>query len=171
MKALLIIDVQDGLIKSKHDTKIINNITKLIKKFRKEEHKIIFVRHLSENEGDLFHIDNESSKIHHSLDYKEEEVINKYTPSAFFNTNLDEELKENKIDELFIAGYNSEYCITFTTISAYDRGYNVHVVEDAIDTVNNGKTYGIDKLDITEFLLTVFYNSNVIDLVETSDII
>ncbi|VEU82239.1 isochorismatase family protein [Acholeplasma hippikon] len=170
MRALIVIDVQKGLIDLKKETKIIDKINELIKKFRENNDKIIFVRHCSEHKEDFFNKENEGSKISEMLDYQNEFVVEKYTPSAFFQTTLTSYLKDNQIDELYVTGFNSEYCIAFTSIAAYDRGYKVKIVEDAIDTVNKGKIYGYKSLDITDFLLTVIHNSNVIELVETENV-
>lgn len=57
--------------------------------------------------------------------------------SAFEATNirLDRYLRENKIDELFIAGLTTEYCVKNTVLDALKAGYKTYVVKDAVAAV------------------------------------
>jgi len=96
--------------------------------------------------------------------------VNKKTPSSFYQTNLDNLLKESSSNEIYITGLNSRYCVTFTTVASFDRGYQTVIIEDLVDTVNASKIYGYKSLDITDYTLTVFFNSGVIELIESTDI-
>ncbi len=57
--------------------------------------------------------------------------------SAFFDnarrksTGLEEYLKTRQIDQLYIAGVCTEYCVLYSTIDAIDLGFSVAVVADA----------------------------------------
>ena len=48
-----------------------------------------------------------------------------------------------------------EFCILFTSIAAADRGYDVTVIEDLCGSENDGSTYEMNDLDITDFIGTV----------------
>lgn len=93
-------------------------------------------------------------------------VIEKGTPSAFFQTELPNLLETLRIDHLFITGFNTEYCCMFTAIAAFDRGYKVTFIENATGTVNNDETYEMQGLDIKDFVGTVLHWSNVIEVLD-----
>ncbi len=62
--------------------------------------------------------------------------------SAFFDnahlksTGLHEFLKEKKVDEVFIAGLTTEYCVKYSALDAYKLGFKTHVIIDACKAVN-----------------------------------
>lgn len=96
-------------------------------------------------------------------------VIDKRTPSAFFETSLDETLNELGVDHIFITGFNTEFCCQFTAIVGYDRGYQVTFIEDATGTVNDEEVYEMSGLDIRDFVGTVLHWSNVIEVLEMTE--
>ena len=62
--------------------------------------------------------------------------------SGFFDngklhkTELDNILKNNKIDTLYILGLATDYCVKFTVIDALELGYQVYLIEDGCKGVN-----------------------------------
>lgn len=62
--------------------------------------------------------------------------------SAFYDnahlksTGLYEYLKENKVDEVFIAGLTTEYCVKYSALDALKLGFKTHVIVDACKAVN-----------------------------------
>jgi len=92
--------------------------------------------------------------------------LKKKTPSAFFQTELNDKLLQLGVDHLFITGFNTEFCCQFTAIAAYDRGYKVTFIEDATATVNDKTTYEMEGLDIRDFVGTVLHWSNVIEVLD-----
>ena len=93
-------------------------------------------------------------------------MIEKHTPSSFYQTNLAEHLEELAVDHLFITGFNTEFCCMFTAIAAYDRGYKVTFIEDATGTVNTDETYEMKGLDIRDFVGTVLHWSETIEVLD-----
>ncbi len=51
---------------------------------------------------------------------------------AFCNPKLDEFLRENEINELFLCGLDGEYCVHTTAKGALNRGYKVNIFVDGI---------------------------------------
>lgn len=49
---------------------------------------------------------------------------------------LDETLRRNYIDTLYVGGLATDYCVLQTVLAALIRGYNVYVLEDAIRAVD-----------------------------------
>ncbi len=62
--------------------------------------------------------------------------------SAFFDnghrkaTGLGEYLKERGVDEVYLCGLATDYCVKFTALDAVDLGFKTYVIEDACRGVN-----------------------------------
>lgn len=59
-------------------------------------------------------------------------IMEKNKDSGFFETNLDEVLKEMGIDTVIITGMQTQICVQTTASDAFFRGYNVWVPEDGV---------------------------------------
>ena len=59
-------------------------------------------------------------------------IIDKPKDSGFFETNLDEILKENNIETVVVCGMQAHICIQTTSADAYFRGYDVVVAQDLV---------------------------------------
>ncbi len=64
----------------------------------------------------------------------DEPVIYKTRWSAFYKTGLDDTLRENGYDTIFMAGFLTHACIRVTAIDAYQRDFNVIIARDCVDT-------------------------------------
>jgi nicotinamidase-related amidase len=67
----------------------------------------------------------------HIADDDHEIIKKRY--SAFFETNLDEILKEFSINRIIVAGINTMSCVRMAAIDAYQRDYDVILALDAVD--------------------------------------
>lgn len=166
MKALLVIDVQNGIIEYGDFEEELDKMESIIEDFKENNDPVIFIRHMDvEKESPLFK-DSAGSELHSSLKDYAEHVIEKQTPSSFFKTSLASTLEELGVDHLFIIGFNTEFCCQFTSIAAFDRGYQVTFIEDATGTVNDEETYEMKGLDIRDFVGTVLHWSDVIEVLD-----
>lgn len=66
--------------------------------------------------------------------YSGDIVLAKHTPDAFMGTQLHEVLEESEINQLVIAGMQTELCIAATCRRALDMGYEVILVKDCHST-------------------------------------
>ena len=171
MQALLVIDVQNGIVNFKDFGEELASIETIIKDFKGDGRPVIFVRHLDDEEESPLYKGSSGSELHSSLKEYADYVIEKKTPSSFFNTNLSVVLEELGIKQLFITGFNTEFCCMFTAISAFDRGYEVTFIENATGTVNTEETYEMKGLDIRDFVGTVLHWSNAIEVLDYEEYI
>lgn len=169
MQALLVIDVQNGLVKNGDFTEELSRMENMIKYFRKSERPVIFMQHFDDMEESELHKGSVGSQLHSSLKEYTDHVIAKTTPSSFHNTKLPETLETLEVDHLFITGFSTEYCCMFTAVAAYDRGYKVTFVENATVTPNTDDTYEMKGLDIRDFVGTVMDWSGVIEVMQYED--
>ncbi|HKJ31939.1 MAG TPA: bifunctional nicotinamidase/pyrazinamidase [Balneolales bacterium] len=88
--------------------------------------------------------------------------------SAFFEndhktpTGLTGYLRERDIDELYMVGLATDFCVKWSAIDGTKRGFTVHVIEDAVKGIDlDGSVtqsweemnqHGIDKLSSSEIL-------------------
>lgn len=63
-------------------------------------------------------------------------VLEKQALSMFTNPDADAILKRNDVDEIYLTGVATEYCVRAAALDAIARGYKVNVVVDAIAGVD-----------------------------------
>ncbi|WP_010098721.1 cysteine hydrolase family protein [Ornithinibacillus scapharcae] len=166
MKALLVIDVQRGIVEIKDFSRELSLMEKVIKVFKVQNYPVIFIKHYDTNIESSLHKDSQGSELYDGLSDYAEHIIEKETPSAFYKTDLAKLLEELGVDQLFITGFNTEFCCMFTAIAAYDRGYKVTFIEDATGTANDGTAYEMQDLDIRDFVGTVLHWSEAIEVLD-----
>ena len=65
--------------------------------------------------------------------------VDKRTYSRFYNTVLDNFLRNNNIKEVYIAGLVTSICGQHTAADAFFRGYKVNIVENGCADINTEK--------------------------------
>ncbi|MCB9002061.1 MAG: cysteine hydrolase [Bacteroidales bacterium] len=140
MKGLLIIDMQKVSFTPetpRFDAKgVIEKINLLSNNFRKNGDKVIFIQH--DGTKDNFCIPNTSEwEILDELDRDSQDlVISKTANDSFYNSELNDILKDNGIDELIITGCATDFCVDSTVKSALTNNYRVTVISDGHTTGN-----------------------------------
>jgi nicotinamidase-related amidase len=87
----------------------------------------------------------EGVKFLKEIDADKDMVIPKRKDSGFYETNLQEILKEHDIDTVMLSGMQAQICIQTTGADAYFRGYNVIAVSDCItSTLEEDKKRALD---------------------------
>ena len=145
--ALVLIDLQKGIVSRQTATpvqNIIANAVKLIDAFRKKGLPVVFTNVVMGNAAwtktrkeqnmtqgatptpDLFEIIAEVNK------QPEDILITKHTWSAFYETELDEELKKRGITGIVMGGVSTSIGVEGTARAASERGYNITFAKDAM---------------------------------------
>ncbi len=76
----------------------------------------------------------EEAEVIPELQVFAEEVIPKRRYSGFFETNLDQRLKELEPDKIIVAGDCTNICVLYTVADARNRDYAVEVPADCVAT-------------------------------------
>lgn len=63
-------------------------------------------------------------------------LVTKYNVGAFYGTGLDRELRRRGVSQIFLCGISTSSGVEATARNAYDRGYNVVSVADAMSETN-----------------------------------
>ena len=137
--ALLIIDAQNEMFDESNPVykseELLENLQSLIEKARSADVPVVYVQH---NDGGLVK-GTDFWEIHPAICPKENDaVIQKWTPDSFHETVLQDELKAKGIQNLVIAGNQTEYCVDTTTRRAFSLGYKVTLVKDGHGTWDSG---------------------------------
>ena len=153
-KALIIVDVQPFFIK-KRDSKILENILKLLK----QETYDCYANIVFFSEGNPEWEEQEHWKCPEEYAVTVPEVmeairdkkvlhIKKSTKSAFKGEpKLEPWLKENKIHEVHIIGFDTNDCVFVTANEAFDLGFKSYVIEEATGS-SEGEKYRREAIDI-----------------------
>ncbi|MBA2652741.1 MAG: isochorismatase family protein [Tatlockia sp.] len=146
--ALLVIEMQNVF---RTDLSLISDdqiskVQSIIAASEKAGVKIIYVQHNDSSEiskpmidwwgGDKIEYGSEGWKMIDGFDTSGKTIINKNQYSAFFKTDLDKILTENKIKDLIIVGVMANCCCETTARDAFMYGYNVFFISDATATLN-----------------------------------
>ncbi|HEU5470996.1 MAG TPA: isochorismatase family protein [Actinophytocola sp.] len=130
--ALLIIDVQNGVVQDAHDRDaVIANINTLVSAARKEHAPVVWVQHSDENmvrDSDAWQWVPELKRD------DSESLVHKSWGDSFEETELERVLAERGIGRLIVAGAQTDGCIRSTLHGAITRGYDVVLVGDAHTT-------------------------------------
>lgn len=121
MKALLVINLCKGLQKQ-NDSEIKDNILELVSKFTQVELPV-FILKTNDNKENCIKDLEFGSYVVYAKDI-----------DVFIRSNLEKKLRIMGVNEVVICGGNLDSSVLFSAIAAYDRGFKVTVVKDAVET-------------------------------------
>ena len=131
MNLLLIIDLQQAFI-NKNTKLIVNKINNLIEK--NNYNNIVFTRFINDNNSIFVNklnytdcIFEDSKKI--VINTKDNFVIDKKIYSALTDE-LKKYINDNKINNIYLCGIDTECCVLKTAFDLFENGYNVYVLKD-----------------------------------------
>ena len=181
MKAALVVidminDFVSGVFKSNRAVKIIPNIKALLDFARKKKVPIIYA-----TDTHLPNVDPEfgvwgshavagtwgAEIIEQLKPHKGDFRVLKRKYSAFQGTDLDQMLREQKVDTLILTGVVTDICIQHTAADAFFGGYKIVVPKDCVEAVNSKtqeeairymkKAYGSDITTSNELMKKEMY--------------
>jgi len=134
--ALLIIDMQVGLFQGQekpHDgERILANIQHLIARARQRQVPILAVRHTGP-QGSPIAAGSAFWQLlpELELDAANATLFEKSRPNAFHGTELAHQLNAMKVEDLYMVGMKTQFCIDSTCRAAADLGFKPLLVADA----------------------------------------
>ena len=139
-KALLIIDVQLGMFENPlmppvyGGEALLEKIDSLLSGARAAQIPVMYVQH-NGGGGHPLQVGSVPCQIHPGIQPQEGEVVvQKTTPDSFQDTVLQQALEARNIQELIVAGIQTEYCVDTTCRRASSLGYDVTLIEDGHST-------------------------------------
>jgi len=147
--ALLVLDMQEYFLDPDSHAfvpsalAILPQIQKLIAAFKHQHQPVIFTQHINTPENaaamsrwwrDLITAENPSSKISSELETKSYPVLQKTQYDAFYQTPLEDMLRNLDIAQVIITGVMTHLCCETTARSAFVRGFDVFFAVDGTAT-------------------------------------
>ena len=130
--ALLVVDVQNGVLEGTHERDaVVANVGRLVDKARQKEIPVVWVQHSDEQlvrESDEWRIVPELSPG------DAEPLVEKNYADSFEETTLETVLSGLGVGRLVVAGAQTDECIRSTIHGAIVRGYDATLVSDAHTT-------------------------------------
>lgn len=135
-RALLIIDVQQGLddpgLGQRNNPGAEANMAALLQAFRARGLPVIHVCHDSTEADSPLRPELPGNAIKNEVrPLADETLLRKQVNSAFVGTGLEAHLRANGIGALVIVGLTTDHCVSASTRSASDLGFDVTLIADA----------------------------------------
>ena len=89
--------------------------------------------------------------------------------SSFVDSTLDATLRAAGVTEVYLTGINTNYCVFATTLSAWERAYQVRVVLDGV-TSCDGQTGHEEGLRMLHSFFVDYSSTTRVQLVRSADI-
>lgn len=138
MKALIIIDMQNGCFRPEskryNRSGTVDQINLLSKHFRKKNYTVIYIQHNGTKENMCIPGTSDFDLLPELDITTTDLIVEKEANEAFYKTNLEHILKEKNINELYLCGQASNFCLDATIKSALSKDYNIFVASDAHTT-------------------------------------
>jgi len=135
--ALLVIDVQRGVVASAHERDaVVANIAALVDKAREQEVPVVWVQHSDD------HLEKGSEGWQYVPELPRraaEPLVHKNYGDSFEGTDLEQVLAAAGVGHLVVTGAETDACIRSTIHGAFVRGYDVTLVADAHTTNDNSQ--------------------------------
>ena len=155
--ALIVIDLQKGIaaMPTVHPIgEIIGRTAELARAFRERDLPVVLVNVTGAAPG---RTDAGSSKLSHPPDWAElmpeleqqpdDYVVTKQRVGAFVGTTLDDHLRQRGVTQVVLTGVATSFGVESTARSAYDLGYNVTLVVDAMtDRDADAHRHSVEKI-------------------------
>lgn len=130
-KLLLVIDVQKEFI-NEYTGEVLNRIKKLI---NSKEYDIVAFTRFINDEKSVFY---KKLKYRGCMNLEQQEIAIETDKWRVFNkrtyTVVNEEfknyIKDNKIDEIYICGFDTDACVQKTALDLFEQEYNVFILKD-----------------------------------------
>ena len=130
--ALLVVDVQNGVVEGAHERDaVVANVGSLVEKARRERVPVVWVQHSDEQLAR----DSDDWRIVPELTPGDAEPrVEKHYADAFEDSTLETVLSGLEVGRLVVAGAQTDECVRSTLHGAVVRGYDATLVSDAHTT-------------------------------------
>lgn len=137
-RALIIVDMQKGLFTPEtpryNAERVISHINALAEIFREKNYPVIYIQHNGTATNEYIPNTLEWEIIDELKVYNSDIIIEKYANDAFYNSKLNDKLVELNVNELYVTGCATDFCVEAIIQSAIAKDYNITVVSDGHTT-------------------------------------
>ena len=136
--ALVVIDLQNDITKNYKE--IIEKVNEAIDWAVQKELCVVYIQHNNLSAGTrTFKPGTHGSEFVPEMKIVSDHIFTKSKSSALTNDKFAAFIKENSIDEFYVAGADAAACIKSTCYNMTKSGYTVHVLSDCITSYDKKK--------------------------------
>ena len=136
--ALVVIDLQNDITKNYKE--IIAKVNEAIDWAVEEELWVVYIQHNNLSAGTrTFKPGTHGAELVPEMKVLSDHIFTKSKSNALTNEDFATFIKENGIDEFYIAGADATACIKSTCFNMRKSGYTVHVLSDCITSYDKKK--------------------------------
>lgn len=135
--ALIVIDIQNdyfpgGSFPLEAPEIACKGAVNAIEKARGEGWLIVGIQHIATADAPFFKPDSEGAKIHPDVvaALGDAPVIIKKEADSFFETGLEQLLRDNGITDIYLTGMMTQHCVTHTALSPQGLGMKMHIIAE-----------------------------------------
>ena len=137
-KALVIIDIQNDI--TKHYNDVIGNINRAIDWAIKEGMHVVYIRHENLSDGTrTFKPGTKGAELAPDMNIVSDNIFTKSKGNALTSEAFAAFIRDNAIDEFYIAGADAVACVKSTVFNLRAANYGVHVLSDCITSYDKRK--------------------------------
>ena len=137
-KALVIIDIQNDITKNYKD--VIGKINRAIDWATAQEIHVVYIRHENLSAGTrTFKPNTHGAELVSDMKIVSDNIFTKSKGNALTSEAFAQFIRENEIDEFYIAGADAVACVKATTYNMRLSNYAVHVLKDCITSYDKRK--------------------------------
>ena len=130
-KALVVIDIQNDI--TKHYRDIIDKLNEAIEWAAEQGMDVVYIKHNNLSPGTrTFKPDTRGAELAPELRVVSEHIFVKTKANALTSEGFSAYIRENGIDEFYIAGADATGCVKSTCFNMAKAGYAVHVISDCV---------------------------------------
>ncbi len=143
-RALIVIDLQndyfpDGKFPLWNTESTLTNVQNAIKKAISNDIPVILVQHVASGKAaPFFNAGTPGVALHPVIleAAKDAKIVIKTFADSFLETNLENMLDEEKIEEILLCGMMTQNCVTHTALSKTAEKYKISILADCCTTVS-----------------------------------
>lgn len=137
-KALVVIDIQNDITKNYKE--IIDNINRAIDWANKSGMIIVYIKHNNLSDGTrTFKPDTKGAELVSDMNIVSDNIFTKTKGNALTSEGFADFIKDNQLEEFYIAGADAIACVKSTCFNMTKAGYTVHVLSDCITSYDKKK--------------------------------
>ncbi len=155
--ALIVIDLQIGVVglpTVPPTAEVVDRAAQLARAFRKRGLPVVLVNVTGRAPGRTdagspqFSLPPDWSELVPELEqHPDDHIVTKLRIGAFIGTRLDDYLRQRGVTQVFVIGISTSFGVESTARSAYDHGYNVVLVVDAMtDRDPDSHRHSVEKI-------------------------
>ena len=130
-RALIVIDIQNDI--TKHYRDIIDRLNSAIGWAAESGMEVVYIQHNSLSAGTrTFKPGTKGAELVPEMRIISDNIFVKTKANALTSEAFSEYIRENGIDEFYIAGADATACVKSTCLNMTKAGYTVHVISDCV---------------------------------------